>query len=1044
MTFHTAKAGHILGGEINYEYLGNNEYHIWVDMYFEPENLAEIVGTGNADDFATLALYENSGSFSVSNSSLFTFPLIDTSSFETKFQQCSSDTLRKRVKKFTYGGNQIIPSNPNGYILTYIRCCRDETNFVNINEDLGLSLSAIIRPNNQSNNTPLFINEPPRFVCQGNAFEFDMSCTDSDGDVLKYSIVAPRDGGSSIDVRHEEFDIEAHFFPPFDPIVYPNGYWGDNPFGNNDVTINENTGLLKGTADQLGDYFVAIQIEEYRSRQLIGTRIRDFAVSVENCQIPIAIAEVNSDTANPVYVCLNEELIFDASNSFSSGSNIKSYAWDFDYEGNTASSMKTTFSYDKPGAYYPTLKVIDQGDCESKNKIHYIVNVGTKPSFQLNDTTICQFSEYCFDVENEYDSILVEGSYYKPMIESYAWLGQFIDNPNIKGACITPSQNGQFQYLYTITDNHNCTFDTSIIVQVDEAANSFFAYNDSIYCKDGTSPYLIAKETDGGVFFENTGLLNIDSNSGSLSLSNAIEGDQYQIEYLIDGTCPSNHFHTLIVAKTDSANFNFNPNQFCKNSTLSHIALLNADSGIFTSTVGLNFSDNSTGLIDLSKSNPGVYTIQLLTNGFCKDSMSFEIEILANDDPAFRYDKDRYCKYGNDPLLTIPPVTNGNFSEPSGILTSFNSQDGLIDLSQLPAGPDDIYIDIMYTTNEDCPNDTTVQILVYDKANTAFDYQKDQYCVYDTIALITTDSNFVLGTFSCNDTNVILKNTLGSIDLINTPIGGPYLIFNEDFSDCASKDSATIYLNPNDDPRFSYDANLYCQGGQNPIVIDRAMTGTFESDTSLHFLDESTGEILFPKSKDGLHTIYHTTDGICPMMDSLIIDIAPKLFLSFKDVSIFDQDGDYDLNQLIKTGNLDGTWSGERVNNGNFDPINLFGYYDLTYKVENRACTLEQTHPIHVYGDPRYFFPNVFTPNGDQINDVFISRGIFEGIQSYSLKIFNRYGEFIFESDDPLIGWNGIHENKRSPEGIYLYVLEIINYRGGVQESSSNYFLLLK
>ena len=69
---------------------------------------------------------------------------------------------------------------------------------------------------------------------------------------------------------------------------------------------------------------------------------------------------------------------------------------------------------------------------------------------------------------------------------------------------------------------------------------------------------------------------------------------------------------------------------------------------------------------------------------------------------------------------------------------------------------------------------------------------------------------------------------------------------------------------------------------------------------------------------------------------------------------------------------------------------------------------------------------NVFTPEGDIRNNEFVIDG--EGLEEYNIKIYNRWGEKVFESDDINTSWNGKVDNTKSdcPEGTYFY---IINYK---------------
>jgi gliding motility-associated-like protein len=65
-----------------------------------------------------------------------------------------------------------------------------------------------------------------------------------------------------------------------------------------------------------------------------------------------------------------------------------------------------------------------------------------------------------------------------------------------------------------------------------------------------------------------------------------------------------------------------------------------------------------------------------------------------------------------------------------------------------------------------------------------------------------------------------------------------------------------------------------------------------------------------------------------------------------------------------------------------------------------------------------YSIPNLFTPNGDQQNDVWKTREPF--LKSGSVKVFNRWGQEVFSSSDPAFEWDG--ENVSA--GNYFYLLE--------------------
>jgi len=79
-------------------------------------------------------------------------------------------------------------------------------------------------------------------------------------------------------------------------------------------------------------------------------------------------------------------------------------------------------------------------------------------------------------------------------------------------------------------------------------------------------------------------------------------------------------------------------------------------------------------------------------------------------------------------------------------------------------------------------------------------------------------------------------------------------------------------------------------------------------------------------------------------------------------------------------------------------------------------------------------FPDAFTPNNDNVNDVF--RGICDGVENMNLRIYNRWGELIFQEKGsyPLNGWNGIYKSKEAPLEVYVFYADV-TFTNGTQKS---------
>lgn len=109
------------------------------------------------------------------------------------------------------------------------------------------------------------------------------------------------------------------------------------------------------------------------------------------------------------------------------------------------------------------------------------------------------------------------------------------------------------------------------------------------------------------------------------------------------------------------------------------------------------------------------------------------------------------------------------------------------------------------------------------------------------------------------------------------------------------------------------------------------------------------------------------------------------------------------------------------------DPVHVY-YIPGEYKVMLRTIspyfcedTLVHPEPVRVYPS-ELEVPNVFTPDGDDFNPMFMVRAV--SLREYHALIFNRNGMKVFESTDPELGWDGkIGGNNPASPGVYFYVI---------------------
>ncbi|RPE09843.1 hypothetical protein EGT74_23050 [Chitinophaga lutea] len=113
------------------------------------------------------------------------------------------------------------------------------------------------------------------------------------------------------------------------------------------------------------------------------------------------------------------------------------------------------------------------------------------------------------------------------------------------------------------------------------------------------------------------------------------------------------------------------------------------------------------------------------------------------------------------------------------------------------------------------------------------------------------------------------------------------------------------------------------------------------------------------------------------------------------------------------------------------DPtLNWNSEINLVLRVSNaQGCFGYDSINVKYYTGPEFYIPNAFTPNGDGLNDYF--RFIPVGIREYAyFRIFNRWGELIFDSLDFRRGWDGYYRGRPASIDTYLWILEGIDLNG--------------
>lgn len=180
----------------------------------------------------------------------------------------------------------------------------------------------------------------------------------------------------------------------------------------------------------------------------------------------------------------------------------------------------------------------------------------------------------------------------------------------------------------------------------------------------------------------------------------------------------------------------------------------------------------------------------------------------------------------------------------------------------------------------------------------------------------------------------------------------------------------------------------------------------------------------------GEYTITVTDDNGCIYEETFTIDEPDQIFVEAGEDQFIVQGESTSIEATASTSDITGvSWGPDGGTVPCDDGVPCLTYnvaplYTTTYYVtitDENGCTASDSITIHVEFVPEIYFPNAFSPNGDNINDLF--QGIGYNVVEYDLKIYNRWGEIIYETTDfnYTSGWDGTYNGKPVDIGSYVY-----------------------
>lgn len=271
--------------------------------------------------------------------------------------------------------------------------------------------------------------------------------------------------------------------------------------------------------------------------------------------------------------------------------------------------------------------------------------------------------------------------------------------------------------------------------------------------------------------------------------------------------------------------------------------------------------------------------------------------------------------------------------------------------------------------------------------------------------------------------DTFIWNSGSSSDTIYPNQSGMYIVMGQ--NNCGS-DTDSIEVSLGNAPSCEIDTSdivTLCPG-DNIVLTASTNANNFNWST-----DENTQSITVDEA--GTYTFFAENDcGTCSTSVEVIYSDLNA------DMNVNPTNGNAPLNSSIEyTGQnedylywaIENDTSSENIFNYEFLEAGNYSIHLYVFDTINNCMDSSKVN-ISVFNEAQIVIPNVFTPNGDQINDTFYPTMAFAELKN--AQIFNRWGKIVFEFKGTE-AWNGLHFNgQKLTDGVYNYMMEFESSSG--------------